>query len=65
MKIFKVYENEDYKHWVVAAEDIIKAIDLFKKATDSTPVKIKDITGEEDQIIVEGLIEPEYLDLPF
>lgn len=64
MKIFKVYENEDYKPWIVAAEDMHKAIELFKKATNTAPVKIIELTADNQQVIIQGLIEPDN-DLPF
>ena len=67
MKIFKVYENGDYKNRIIAADNIRKAIDLFEKATDMVPVKIKEITANGEQVIIQGLIEPEYdkNDIPF
>ena len=64
MKVFRMSDTDAGRDWIVVADDIRKAIDLFDKANSGVPEKIREITADGEQIIIQGLFEPEY-DLPF
>lgn len=64
MKVFRMNDTDCGRDWIVIAEDIRKGIDLFDKANSGLPEKIRELTADGEQIIIQGLFEPEY-DLPF
>ena len=64
MKVFRMNDTDCGRDWIVVAEDIREGIDLFDKANNGVPEKIRELTADGEQIIIQGLIEPEY-DLPF
>ena len=64
MKVFRMNDTDCGRDWIVVADDIRTAIDLFDKANSGVPEIIREMTADGEQIIVQGLIEPEY-DLPF
>ena len=64
LKVFRMNDTDGGRDWIVIAEDIRKGIDLFDKANNGVPEKIRELTADGEQIIIQGLIEPEY-DLPF
>ncbi len=66
MKIFKCGEIEKGPDTLIVADDIKKAIDLYFKAFDQEPEKVKEISIEMYYVIVQGIIEPEYNnEIPF
>ncbi len=64
VKVFRMNDNDCGRDWIVVAEDIRKGIDLFDKANNGMPEKIKEMTSDGEQLIIQGLIEPE-CDVPF
>ena len=64
MKVFRMNDTDCGSDWIVIAEDIRRAIDLFDKANSGVPEQIREMTADGEQIIIQGFIEPEY-DLPF
>ena len=67
MKVFKCGLNDCSRSYIIVADDIHKAIDLYKQAEDIIPERIKEISEDDQYLIVQGMIEPIYNinDIPF
>lgn len=60
MKLFKMGDSDGGRDTAVVAEDMIKAIELFKKAYSSLPETVQELTEDNITLIVQGILEPEY-----
>lgn len=59
MKVFSCGDTDRGRQSIIVAKTIRSAIDLFEKAHGGTPEVIRDITADNEIVIIQGVIEPE------
>ena len=60
MKIFSMDDTDSGRASIVVADDLEKAIQLYKKAFRSYPERLRELTADEECVIIQGMMEPVY-----
>ena len=60
MKIFRMDNTDCGRSSIVCAEGTPKAIELFKKAHNTYPERVIEITTDGETVIIEYVFEPVY-----
>jgi hypothetical protein len=58
-KTFSMDDTDAGRASIVVASDMIRALELFKRAHGTYPERVRDMTADGETVIIEGLQEIE------